>query len=361
MNELADYLVAQNHEVTVISTHVGDPIETTSGKRRDIVLAQRFVRFRERRTINPGHGFAFQVRNLLKREPFDWVHSLSYHDAFGAALAKADGTSFRLIMNHVGIPIRKYFRRVPHDYLIFRRAASGADTHLVTSTFAGRMLERDFGCKAIRLPIPVYLTQFPCKEPSLSGPVSLLFVGDANQERKGAEPLIRAFKQVKRAHPEAELHFSGHMNDDRRRYLMGMLTASERSDVHIHGLGNIEDVPAQYRAATVTVLPSIWEAFGMVLVESLSSGTPVVGCEHAGLTDIVQYPYLGRLCDPGSERGAMNNIDGLITAILEAVDLAHEPATAARCHDHAQRFAWDTLGPKYEALYHNEHQPAALT
>lgn len=359
MNELADYLVAQGHEVTVVSTHVGDPIETTAGRRRDIVFAQRFVRFRERRTLNPGHGFAFQVRALLKREPFDWVHSLSYHDAFGAAVAKADGASFRLVMNHVGIPVRKYFRRVPHDYLIFRRALRSADTHLVTSTFAGAMLERDFGYRAARLPIPVYLTKFPCKAPSQDGPVSLLFVGDANEERKGAEPLVRAFKEVKKHHPDAELHFSGHMSDERRAHLMSLLTPAEQHAVHVHGLGNVEDIPGHYRAATVTVLPSIWEAFGMVLVESLSSGTPVVGCAHAGLLDIVQHDGLGRLCSPGTERGAMNNIHGLTQAILETIELARDPGTAPRCHNYAQQFSWDELGPQYEALYHDP-QPATL-
>ncbi len=351
MMELADYLAGCGHEVTVIATHVGEPQDTTEGRRRMVLLPQRFTRFREQRWLNPGHAFALQCRALLKRESFDWVHTLSYHDAFGAALAKSEGARFRLVMNHVGIPIRKYFRRIPHDYLVFRRALRGADVHVVTSSFAGEMLERQFGYRSKRLPIPVYLNKFPCKERPEGDRVTLLFVGDANQHRKGAEPVVRAFREIKKHHPDAVLHFSGHMSDARRAQLLELLDRGMREDVCFFGLGNIGDVPGQYRAATVTVLPSIWEAFGMVLVESLSSGTPVVGCAHAGLKDIVRDPAIGRLCEPGTERGEMNNISGLVDSILQVIELAGDPETPARCHAYAEQFSWNAVGPEYDALY----------
>lgn len=351
MVELADYLVSRGHDVTLISTHVGEAEERLEHGRRTILFSQRLRRFRNYRVLNPGHAFAFQLRALLRHEPFDWVHALSYHDAFGAALAKSDGEKFRLVMNHVGIPIRKYFRRIPHDYLVFRRALRGADTHVVTSAFAETMLERQFGYHARRLPIPVQLDRFPCKEAARELPVTVLFVGDANQDRKGALPTALAFNAIKQSHPDAVLQFSGHMSAERRRELLGVLHEDVHKDVQFLGLGALDDVPAQYRNATVTVLPAIWEAFGMVLVESLSSGTPVVGCGHAGLIDIVQDPGIGRLCDPGTERGVMDNIDGLVSAIRETIDLARDPNTASRCHHYARKFAWDTVGPEYEALY----------
>jgi cytochrome oxidase assembly protein ShyY1 len=67
----------------------------------------------------------------------------------------------------------------------------------------------------------------------------------------------------------------------------------------------------------VTLLPAVWEAFGLVLLESLAAGTPVVGAAHAGIVDIVDpaQPALGALFDPGSTGRAADNLDGLVAAI----------------------------------------------
>src|SRR5690606_29737265 len=86
MNELGDYLAEHGHEVTMVSTHTGEAEERVEGRRRSVLMPQRFTRFRNQRWLNPGHAFALQVRDFLRRESFDWVHALSYHDAWGAAL-----------------------------------------------------------------------------------------------------------------------------------------------------------------------------------------------------------------------------------------------------------------------------------
>jgi len=89
----------------------------------------------------------------------------------------------------------------------------------------------------------------------------------------------------------------------------------------------------------------------MALVESLACGTPVVGCNHAGIRDIITDPAVGMLCEPGSLRGEMNNVSGLSKAILEAIELSRNPLTIERCRQHAERFGWTVCGPKLEALY----------
>jgi glycosyltransferase involved in cell wall biosynthesis len=93
------------------------------------------------------------------------------------------------------------------------------------------------------------------------------------------------------------------------------------------------------------VLPSEHEAFGLVLVESLASGTPVVAAASGGIAEIV---------DPGAGVGALTpvgDIGALAAAIVETVRLAADPETPARCAAHAQRWSWDSVGPAHLAAY----------
>ena len=107
-----------------------------------------------------------------------------------------------------------------------------------------------------------------------------------------------------------------------------------------------EQLPALYRGATVTVLPSWHEAFGLVLAESLACGTPVACYAEAGMVDVVDAPGIGQTATP------FGDIPALAEAIGDAVDLARDPETPGRCADHARKWGWDEeVGPAHEEIY----------
>jgi phosphatidylinositol alpha-mannosyltransferase len=151
--------------------------------------------------------------------------------------------------------------------------------------------------------------------------------------------------------PDARFQLSGNVRPDRQAALLAYLDERDRQYVEFLGVGGQSDLPALYRNASVTVLPAIWEAFGLALAESLACGTPVVGCRHAGIKDIVSSPEVGRLFNPGTLRGEASNRDGLARAMIEALELARTPSTAAACRRRAEEFGWDRLGPAIQELY----------
>jgi len=96
------------------------------------------------------------------------------------------------------------------------------------------------------------------------------------------------------------------------------------------------------------VLPAVWEAFGLVLVESLAAGTPVVGARHGGIPDIVDSDTVGRLFDPAPFREQTGNVAGLAQAILDVLAAGKTPAISQACRRRADAFSWSALGPRYE-------------
>jgi phosphatidylinositol alpha-mannosyltransferase len=101
----------------------------------------------------------------------------------------------------------------------------------------------------------------------------------------------------------------------------------------------------------VTVLPALREPFGMVVLESLASGTPVVGARSGALPEILTDAAIGTLFEPGIDLDRPTNLDGLVQALDQGLALGARSETSERCRRAAEPFGWERLGPEFERLY----------
>jgi phosphatidylinositol alpha-mannosyltransferase len=195
------------------------------------------------------------------------------------------------------------------------------------------------------LPPGVHTDRF---EPNLhprTGPVRLLFNAFAGDPRKRLRVLLRAMPLVLKELPDARLVLGGGGDPEPE---LNALDAGVRRDVaqviDDLGVGTLDDVPGRYRDATVSVLPSVDEAFGLVLVESLACGTPVVCSRSGGMPEIVTGDEVGRVVAPDDPAA-------LARGVIDAVQVAVDPATPARCRAAALPWDWSSVGPRHELLY----------
>ncbi|MGH9105446.1 MAG: glycosyltransferase [Acidimicrobiales bacterium] len=118
---------------------------------------------------------------------------------------------------------------------------------------------------------------------------------------KGFDVLLGAFPDVRRLRPDAELAIAGAVVGGKEAYAENLLAIARRSE-GVHWLGAREDMAEFMADLDLFVMPSTEpEPFGLVAVEALASGVPVVVTDHGGAPEMLRDApaAAGKLCPPG--------------------------------------------------------------
>ncbi|MFO8100174.1 MAG: glycosyltransferase family 4 protein [Salinibacter sp.] len=163
--------------------------------------------------------------------------------------------------------------------------------------------------------------------------------------RMGLESLIDAIGAIRTAHPDVLLHIAGQgpLRDDLQRRVDAAGLAS-----HVRLLGFVPDadLPLAYRAADVSIVPTVaLEGFGLITIESLAAGTPVLVTPVGGLPEAVSGLASSLVLD-GHEPSAL--AAGLHSALARPDRLP----SAAACQDYARRhFSWSAVARRTRTVY----------
>lgn len=161
--------------------------------------------------------------------------------------------------------------------------------------------------------------------------------------QKGFPVAVRAFARLAADLDDLHLVVAG---DGKDRGALGMLGEGDRRRVVMLGTVPHERLPAYHAAAEVLVSPATGqESFGIVLVEAMAAGLPVVATDIAGYREVVRDGVEGLLVppnDPGALAGALRRV-------LTEDGLAARLGSAGR--ERARGYDWSVVAPRLEAIY----------
>jgi phosphatidylinositol alpha-mannosyltransferase len=294
------------------------------------------------------HLFFLGCFTSLATGRYDIVYSLYHTDGYASSIVrfiKRTKYIFQIIT-----PPTSIFRRHVVDKWMLYGAMRRADLLLSPSRYVRECLKEEWGFESKVIPIPVDGSFFRPIFPRKMDRPRILFSGSLNDPRKGVDLLVEAFNYLIQKVPSAVLQLSGQVSPDVEQRLWSRILPAAKEAVHFLGPGKQEEMPGLYSEASVTVLPSVFEAQGMVLSESLACGTPVVGTLSGGIPETISDPRIGTLFMPNPPH-APTNAEDLCEAILRTMELSKDPETARRCREHAMSYSWEAIGPKIEDLY----------
>lgn len=220
-----------------------------------------------------------------------------------------------------------------------RRLMNKLSRRIAVSDAARWTGERFYGGNYRVIPNGIDLTR------ALTGPkphndrLELLFVGRA-EERKGLPVLMRAFEALRSAGVDAHLTVAGATPEEVGPLLL------ETEGVDVAGRVSEEEKWHLLQDADLLCAPSLGgESFGIVLLEALASGTPVVCSDIPGYRDVVRDDVEGRLVTAGDPAALGEAIRAL------ALRRQHRAELGAAARERAERFSWSHVAEEVEDVY----------
>jgi len=296
----------------------------------DLLAKRRLQSVDGWRTVHFVYGTGLACARLARSRGATVVCDARHeHVLFVESLMQAEG-------QRLGLPVPVQSRR----YTERMQSQLDASDHLVVPSEYAKRTFVPYGFARERIHVVPYgadLARFSVKPKKPGKRLQLLFVGYLSL-RKGILHLLDAIARLKTG--AVELTCVGQIEPTISR----LIERHSVKFVHYPTIPN-GDLPGLYQAADLMVLPSLADSYGLVVLEALATGTPVLTTTSTGAAELVSHGVNGFIVAPGSA-------DQLACAIAQFLDDATLAASMAReAHIVPSRLSWDRYEADIEAIY----------
>jgi len=320
---LTEHLIARGHEVTILC-------RPNSWMEEQPVAGVKIFNSE----MNRSPKEIGRIRDWAKAEKFDLLHShMTRAHAFGVLLKMGTGIPVVATAHNRSLQLHWTF----NDFVIanshatcnYQRNINRVSPQKLKTVYCFTDLERfnTITTKSVRI---------ATRESQKTSDDFLVGLVGEVVARKGHLYLFRALKRLCDEIPNFRLILLGRFRRDEAyvKKLRGILIKNGLyRRVKWCGLrSNIQDFMAAFE---ITVVPSVEEPLGLVALESLAAGTPVVAADTGGLPEIVHHRKSGLIVPP-------KNPDALADAIIE---LANDPARRKEMGQHGKQFVFQAFDP----------------
>ncbi|MEV6804538.1 MULTISPECIES: glycosyltransferase family 4 protein [unclassified Streptomyces] len=339
VRDLAEYFIRLGHHVSVLAPADDDtplpPYVVSAGRAVPVPYNGSVAR------LNFGFLSAARVRRWLHDGAFDVVH---IHEPTSPSLGlltcwAAQGPIVATF--HTSNPRS---RAMIAAYAILQAALEKISARIAVSEYARRTLVEHLGGDAVVIPNGVDVDFFAGAEPRPEWQGGTIgFIGRIDEPRKGLPVLMKALPAILAARPGTRLLVAGRGDEEAA---VEHLPEELRPRVEFLGMISDADKARLLRSVDLYVAPNTGgESFGIILVEAMSAGAPVLASDLDAFVQVLDQGEAGEVF-------ANEDADALAEA---AVRLLADPARRAGLRErgsaHVRRFDWSTVGADILSVY----------
>jgi phosphatidylinositol alpha-mannosyltransferase len=303
--------------------------------------------------VTLGLRFKHQAREVLRAHRFDVLH---FHEPFVPFLSptmldQSETVNIATFHAFGGFSpsywIGSRFAGRLANMLHGRIAVSGAARHFINRYFPGEYRI---------IPNGVDLDRFADAEPYeelRDGTLNILFVGRF-EERKGLIHLLKAYHRLRKRKVDARLLVIGGGPKEREyRRFVGLRGIR---DVEFLGRVSDEEKVRYFASADIYCAPNTGqESFGIVLLEAMAAGVPIVASDIHGFKRVVERNVQGILVEPRNPRA----LAAALYALARDPDLRHEMGDAGR--ERAPEYSWERVTDRIVDYYYEVRDRVGTT
>jgi phosphatidylinositol alpha-mannosyltransferase len=173
---------------------------------------------------------------------------------------------------------------------------------------------------------------------------NILFVGRV-EKRKGFKYLLGAYEHVKREFPQCRLIVVSPHSRLSQKY-ENIAAKRNLKDVVFAGYVSFEELPGYYNTADIFCSPATgWESFGMVLMEAMATGKPIVASDIPGYAGLVSHGVEGLLVKPQDEKALASALMSLLR------DKSMREKMGEKGKLKARDYSWEVVARKVMEYY----------
>lgn len=300
------------------------------------------------------HGIRSCVRRLHREFPFDLIHAhVALPDGY-AGMLLAQGFEVPLVVTIHGQDAYVTARRSPTRRAAVGRVLEAADAVIAVSTKLKQLLVEQHGNEMGQhlhvIPNGVDPAKLGLRDadyadaPCRSKEARLLSVGYLIP-RKAHLYVLRAVSDLLQRGWDIQYDIVG--DGPGRQQLASLVEALGLDErVRFHGLLRHQVAMAMMRQCDVFVLPSWEEAFGVVYVEAMAHGKPVIGCQGEGIEDFVEHGKTGLLVKPRDLDSLVEALDYLLSHPEEAKAMGERAREVV-----LENYTWEKNAEKTVQIY----------
>ena len=318
--------------VEILITNFGRPHQLRWGGTRASINLSPLAGRRLARIIAEEHFDILHIHEPILAWPFIQFLKKSSNYLIGTfhSSEPAAKRSYRF----TGLILKKWLRRFDELTAVSETAARTAESILPSNyKVIPNCIDTDYFSSRVKIPTLMK-----------NGHQSILFVG-RDEPRKGLNDLISAFELSRKKNNNLQLVIVGPDEKECRKLDADARIAGTQSIVVV-GKTDKQSLAGYYRAADIFCSPATsGESFGLVLVEAMAAGTPVIATNIPGYRNVIQHELNGLLTPPGDPIA----LEASISRLIENDSLRSSLSDAGLTK--AKMFSKESVGQQFLNMY----------